>query len=126
TRVHDELVRRKLSTEFTLLRDNLVEAVNVLVEIANDKDADSHARIKAAQTIISYVAGKPTERVMLGVGAVDSTPKWMRALSDGIVTLPQITKTEKAEPEVIDVVPVVDDDDEIIEEHDPEPSAPDA
>jgi hypothetical protein len=84
--VHDELVRRRLSKGYDLLRDNLLEACSTLTEVMKDKRADPHARIKAAQLVLQYVAGKPPDRVLLGM-AEDIKPKWMQALTAGIVSI---------------------------------------
>lgn len=80
--IHDELVRRKMSEAHDLLRDNLVEATNVLIELATNEDVESSVRLKAATTIMDRVLGKAPERVQL-----ETQAPWMMALNAGIVSV---------------------------------------
>lgn len=84
TAVHQELVQRRMLNAHTLLGENLVKAVQVLVDIATDKRADAAVRVKAANTIIERVLGKVPERVHL---APDEKPAFMKAIEAGIVEM---------------------------------------
>ncbi len=80
--VHDELVRRKMSQAHELLRDNLVAATEVLIELATDEDVESATRLKAATTILDRVLGKAPETVNL-----ELNKPWQIALNAGIVSV---------------------------------------
>jgi hypothetical protein len=82
--LHDELVKRKMSRAFELLRDNLVSAVEVLIELAQDEEVESGTRLKAATTIIERVMGKTPEKVVLDMG---EQPPWLGALMGAIVSV---------------------------------------
>ena len=82
TLLHQELVRRKMSKAHDLLRDNLVAATEVLIELATDADVESATRLKAATTILDRVLGKAPETVN-----VELTKPWMIALQAGIVSV---------------------------------------
>lgn len=98
--VHDELVRRKMSEAHDLLRDNVVRATEVLVEIATDGQADAAVRLKAATTILDRVLGKAPERVEVAV-----EPPWARAIRHAIAPLGPI-----APPHAIDAESWEDDE----------------
>lgn len=111
--VHDELVKRKLSKSYELLRDNLVSAVQVLVEIANDKEASHSDRLKAATLIMERVMGKPTENVNLAVQAIEAP--WQKALNLAIVgSLEQAATRNATDGEIVDAE-IVDPNEEIID-----------
>ncbi len=80
--IHNELVHRKMMQAHELLRDNLCEAINVLVTIAKDKRTDAAVRVKAANTIIERVLGKVPERVHL---AQDEQPAFVTAILNSVV-----------------------------------------
>lgn len=82
--VHNELVRRKMSRAHELLRDNLVAATEVLVDLATDPEVESAVRLKAATTIMERVLGKTPERVELS--ATERKP-WEAAVTGGIVRI---------------------------------------
>ncbi len=50
-KIHDELVKRKLSRAYELLNESIVDAVLVLREVVTDDEADYSDRIKAATLI---------------------------------------------------------------------------
>jgi len=83
--VHQELTRRRMSQAFDLLRDNVVRATEVLVEIATDAEADTAVRVKAASIILDRVMGKAPERVELSV-----EPAWAAALRGALVSADSI------------------------------------
>lgn len=66
--VHDELVKRKMTKAYELLSESVLDAVQVLVDVAKDKDADPNVRIKAATEILNRTVGKPKESVLLQLG----------------------------------------------------------
>lgn len=103
--IHDELVRRKMSQAHDLLRDNLIAAVGVLVEIAKDGEAQDSDRIKAAQLIIERVMGKTPERVQLEVA-----PPWALAIQAMYETHGPLA-LERADDELIDAELVEYDED---------------
>lgn len=80
--VHDELVRRRMSEAYDLLRDNVVAATKVLVQIATDKKADATVRLKAATTILDRVLGKAPERIDVHAHGL---PPWMEAMEEAVV-----------------------------------------
>jgi hypothetical protein len=82
--VHDELVRRKMSKAHDLLRDNIVAATEVLVDVAKDTDVDPSVRLKAAGMILDRVLGKAPENVNI---RAQLEPPWLEALRGGIVSL---------------------------------------
>jgi hypothetical protein len=99
--VHDELVRRKMSKAFDLLRDNIVAASEVLVDVAKDPDVDPSVRLKAAGMILDRVLGKAPENVNI---RAQLEPPWLEALRGGIVSVNENN-------EVIEAVSWEDDED---------------
>lgn len=79
--IHDELVKRKMSKAFDLLRSNTYKAVKVLAEIATDKSADPAVRVKAASEILDRALGKAPEHVSLDI----EMQPWQRAIAQSIV-----------------------------------------
>lgn len=63
--VHDELVRRKHTKAYELLRDSTHDAVRVLVEILNDEEADRTIRVRSAELILDRVLGKAPQHVSI-------------------------------------------------------------
>jgi len=94
--IHDELVSRKMMQAHELLRDNLCEAINVLVTIAKDKRADGAVRVKAANTIIERVLGKVPERVHL---AQDDEPAFIQAIRNSVVSIIPTASTDTTDDE---------------------------
>lgn len=80
--VHQELVQRRMLDAHSLLGENLVKAVQVLVDIASDKRADAAVRVKAASLIMDRVLGKVPDKVML---TEDPEPTWAKAIRAGMV-----------------------------------------
>lgn len=93
--IHDELVRRKMSSAHELLRDNVVSAVEVLIEIAHDNSAEPGVRLKAASLILDRVLGKASERVQISV-----EPAWAVALRGAVIDVDSIVSLSAGEPEV--------------------------
>lgn len=91
--IHDELVRRKMSQAHDLMRDNVVKATEVLVEIAQDKDVDPAVRLRAVAMIHDRVLGKAPDKVQMEA-AITMQP-WERAVAGAIVSI--------SRAEVIDV-----------------------
>lgn len=94
--VHDELVRRTLSEAQTLMRDNLVRAIEVLVEIVDSPQYEAKDRLKAIDMIVERVMGKPKEVI-----EISGTQKWELALRGGIV--PTMDGDADDEEDIIDV-----------------------
>jgi hypothetical protein len=81
--VHDELVRRKMTKAFSLLRESVHDSVALLRSIVLDPDADGALRVKCAETILDRVLGKPKESIALDVQAGQAP--WQVALANAIV-----------------------------------------
>ena len=73
--VHQELTSRRMAEARELLRDNTLAAVNVLVEVATDKDAPASDRVKAAGMILDRTLGRAPLTVVM-----DIEPPWAKAL----------------------------------------------
>ena len=57
--IHDELVKRKMSAAYDLLADNVLKAVEVLVEVACDPKAEAGVRMiewGAARKVMPWTA----------------------------------------------------------------------
>jgi hypothetical protein len=80
--VHDELVRRKMTKAYSLLRESTHKAVEVLIEVATDRKADPAVRVKAAEAILDRSLGKPTESMRL---SIDGSEPWQRLIANAIV-----------------------------------------
>ena len=65
TLLHDELVKRKMTKAYELLSESVLDAVQVLVDVARDKEADPNVRIKAATEILNRTVGKPKEHLLV-------------------------------------------------------------
>jgi hypothetical protein len=63
--VHAELVKRKMAKAYDLLRESTYDAVQVLVEVAKDENADTATRVKAAELILDRTLGKAPQHVSL-------------------------------------------------------------
>lgn len=58
--------RPKLPEEFVeLARSRSVDALNYLIDAINDENLPPNARIRAAETIIAYGYGKPSQSIDL-------------------------------------------------------------
>jgi hypothetical protein len=79
--VHDELVKRRMSRAYDLLRESTYDAVVVLRSVALDEDADAKVRVEAASTILDRVLGKAPQHVSLDIEA-----PWMKIMAEAIVS----------------------------------------
>jgi hypothetical protein len=78
--VHNELVTRRMSKAYDLLRESTYDAVRVLVEVAKDENADTAVRVKAAELILDRTLGKAPQHVTLDVNA-----PWQKLMAQAIV-----------------------------------------
>ena len=65
--LHDELVRRKLNQANAMMRDHLVEAVQMFYDLMTAKDTEDAIRFKCAMAIKDHVMGKAPERIQVQV-----------------------------------------------------------
>lgn len=79
--VHDELVKRTLDDAQKLMRENLVAAVSVLIELVQDEEVDAREKVKAIDMIMTRVMGKPPEKVEV----TGEMKPWEMVLSAGVV-----------------------------------------
>jgi hypothetical protein len=79
--LHRELTKRRFQRAQALLADSLVDCVQMLRAIVNDKKADEADRIKAAEIILDRVMGKAKEHVQLDIEA----QPWQRIIASAIV-----------------------------------------
>jgi hypothetical protein len=101
--IHDELVRRTLSQAEQLLRDNLAEAIEMLVDVMRGKDTEDKDKLKAIEMIMNRVMGKEPLKVDLTVG---TKKPWEEAMDAVIVP------TDDDVVDVIDTTAVeIDEDD---------------
>lgn len=68
--IHREITRRQMEQAAVLMRDNLTEAVQCLIDIVKGADSEDKDRIKAADMILNRVMG--TAPVKVEVEAVKS------------------------------------------------------
>ncbi len=80
--IHDELVRRTMSSAAEKLRSNLVDATTALTEIATDAEAADADRLRAISMIMDRVMGKTPDRV-----EVSAEMPWLTAITEGIVSV---------------------------------------
>lgn len=78
--LHDELVKRTLDKANKLFQENLLAAVEVLVDLCTDTSVEPRDRLKAVQMITERVMGKPKDTVEF-----TGDKKWELALTGGIV-----------------------------------------
>lgn len=81
--IHDELVRRTLNKATELFNENLVTAVECLVDIVKGEDVEDKDRIRAASMILDRVMGKTPDKVELSA----EVKPWQSAVSGGIVRI---------------------------------------
>lgn len=93
--LHDELVRRTMDQAAKKLQENLLAAVEVLVEIVTDPEVEAKDRLRAVAMITDRVMGKSPDKV-----EISGDKPWEIALKGGIVN----AGTNKAKEE--------DDDDD--------------
>lgn len=94
--VHDELVRRKLSRAYDLVKESVYDAVRVLAAIVNDGEADPAIRVKAAAELLDRGMGKAQQHVSLGV----ALPKFHGVLAAAIVAT--IDEEEVVDGEILE------------------------
>lgn len=111
--IHNELVKRKMSQAFDLLRDNIVEATSVLVEVAKDPDVDPAVRLKAAGMILDRTLGKAAERIDVRTDMQGRNEPWRDAIIGALV--PSTAVSDALDVEVVELADLdldADDDDE--------------
>jgi hypothetical protein len=92
-----ELQRRRFAKAHALLADSLVDAVQFLRAVLNDKRAPRSARMKAAKQILDRVLGKPIEQARISFDSDGGEP-WQRLIAQAIVA----TAEDTVEGEVIE------------------------
>lgn len=90
--LYDEFVQRKLTEASALLRESAYDAVEVLISIARDPNAENRDRLKAVDMILTRVMGKEPVKVELQV-----RQKWEDALDASVVTLAQMGEITDAD-----------------------------
>lgn len=80
--LHDELVRRTLIQANDIMRDNLEEAVCMLVALAKSPGVEAKDRLRAISMIMDRVMGKSPDKV-----EISGQSPWLVALQGGIVTM---------------------------------------
>jgi hypothetical protein len=88
-----ELTKRRFQRAHVLLADSLVDCVQMLRAVVNDRRASKSDRIKAAELIMDRVLGKPKESVEL-----DINPGWQSIVAQAIVPVAE----EAIEGELVD------------------------
>ena len=96
--LHQELWKRKTSEVSKLLVTNVLEATNVLINLATNENVDDGVRLNAAKFLFERVMGKTPEKIEVEVEA-----PWMVALRGAIVSVPH------DQDDTIDVDPWEDD-----------------
>ncbi len=117
-----ELNRRRFSRAHALLASSLEDTIRMLLSIVNSEESADSDRIKAAEILLDRTLGKPTERVQLGI---DGEPKWQRLVATAIVgTLDDAKALGPGDSaEAIDVEPVEEPEDVLIDPRTGEPEA---
>lgn len=90
--ITDELTRRLLSQAEEVMRDSLVDAVKVLVEIVQGEGFEAKDRLTATKMIMDRVMGKEPMRLELS-----SDKPWQVALKGGIVSTDTAEDEEDAD-----------------------------
>lgn len=109
TAVHNELVRRTLNRANEMLRENLHEAIKVLVEIAKDKRAEDKDRLRAVDMIMNRVMGKTPEKINI----TSEVEPWQEAMDDAVFIVPD-------EEELLKIIDVDSEEVDADEEEDDE------
>lgn len=94
--VHDELVRRRLSKAFEVLKESVYDGVSLLRQVILDEAASYSDRIRATEMVLDRVMGKPRQDVSLDV-LIDQPP-WMKLMASAIVTLEDLKAHEGIVP----------------------------
>ncbi len=79
--LHDELVKRAMSSAMQLLNTNLVAAVTELTKIAKSSVAEDKDKLKAIELIMNRVMGKAPDKIEF----TGDTPNWMQSIMVSIV-----------------------------------------
>ena len=103
--IADELNRRTFEQAYSIVRDDVEDAVRLWGDIVRNPDADLALRLEASKEIANRILGKPTDRAQVEL-AIKRDP-WQDALVTALVG-----SVEQA-AEVIDVEPVEPDDEGI-------------
>lgn len=80
--VHQELTSRRMAEARELLKENTLAAVNVLIEVATDKDAPASDRVKAAGMILDRTLGRAPINLV-----VDAEPPWAKAIRHSTLSI---------------------------------------
>ena len=78
--VHQELTSRRMAEARELLKDHILAAVEVLVEVATDRDAPADHRARAAGMILDRTLGRAPINVVL-----ESEPPWAQAIQHATI-----------------------------------------
>jgi len=97
--VHDELVKRRMSRAYDLLRESTYDAVKVLVEVATDKKADTAVRVKAAGLILDRTLGKAPQHVSLDF---QGDVPWKQMMAQAVVGSVEQARALLEEEDVVD------------------------
>lgn len=97
--MHDEMVRRILDRGKEKMREDFFGAIDVIATVMNDSTVDANVRLKAADMIITRIAGKPADKVDVAI----AVKPWEGTLKGIMRAIPEDT--------VIDVA-VVEDEEE--------------
>lgn len=80
--LHDELIRRTLMEANELMREDLVTAVQMLVQIATSEACEAKDRLRAISMIMDRVMGKSPDKV-----EISGQSPWLVALQAGVVNI---------------------------------------
>lgn len=80
--LHDELVRRTLFQSNELMREDLPEAVRMLVKLATSDAVEAKDRLRAISMIMDRVMGKSPDKV-----EISGQSPWLLALQGGIISM---------------------------------------
>jgi hypothetical protein len=97
--VHDELVKRRMSKAYDLLRESTYDAVKVLVEVAKDENADTATRVKAAELILDRTLGKAPQHVSLDF---QGDVPWKQLMAQAVVGSVEQARALLEEGDVVD------------------------
>lgn len=88
--LHDELVKRTLAEATKLFYENVVEAVQILVDLIRDEDVEPKDKLRAIAMITDRAMGKAPEKVEIS----GEMAPWEIALRGGIVNSGGSTEPE--------------------------------
>lgn len=98
--MHDEMVRRILDRGKEKMREDFFGAIDVIATVMNDSTVDATVRLKAADMIITRIAGKPAEKVDVAI----AVKPWEGTLKGIMRAIPEET--------ILDAT-VVEEEDEV-------------